>query len=103
VAAVRNSFQRFITEDLTVTGVEPPKELLDGEQRLHRVATTNGRLDFTYEAVVSVEPELLEDKGLDVAPLHELPGYERDWDCAGNGLSHAGRIEDRKRARGSVA
>jgi transglutaminase-like putative cysteine protease len=73
VAAVRNSFQRVITEDLTVTGAEPPKELLDGEQRLHRVAATNGRLELAYNAVVSVEPELLEDKGLDVAPLHELP------------------------------
>jgi len=73
VAAVRNSFQRVITEDLTVTGAEPPKELLDGEQRLHRVAATNARLDLTYNAVVSVEPELLEDKGLDVALLHELP------------------------------
>jgi hypothetical protein len=33
VAAVRNSFQRVITEDLTVTGAEPAKKLLDGEQR----------------------------------------------------------------------
>jgi transglutaminase-like putative cysteine protease len=73
VAVVRNSFQRVITEDLTVTGAEPPKELLDGGQRLHRVATTNGRLALLYNAVVSVESELLEDKGLDVAPLHELP------------------------------
>lgn len=73
VAVVRNSFQRVITEDLTVTGAEPPKELLDGEQRLHRVAATNGRLELLYNAMVSVEPELLEDKGLGVAPLHELP------------------------------
>ena len=73
VAAVRNSFQRVITEDLTVTGAGPPKELLNGEQRLHRVAATNGRLNLAYNAVVSVEPELLEDKGLDIAPLHELP------------------------------
>jgi transglutaminase-like putative cysteine protease len=73
LAAVRNSFQRVITEDLTVTGAGPPKELLNGEQRLHRVAATNGRLDLAYNAVVSVEPELLEDKGLDIAPLHELP------------------------------
>src|ERR1700730_2413966 len=73
VAAVRNSFQRVITEDLTVTRAEPPKELLDGEQRLHRVAATNARLELLYSAVVSVEPELLKDKGLDVAPLHELP------------------------------
>jgi transglutaminase-like putative cysteine protease len=73
VAAVRNSFQRVITEDLTVTGAEPPKELLDGGQRLHRVAATNARLELLYNAVVLVEPEMLEDKGLDVAPLHELP------------------------------
>jgi transglutaminase-like putative cysteine protease len=73
VAAVRNSFQRVITEDLTVTGAEPPKELLDGEQRLHRVAATNARLELLYNALVSVEPELLENKGLGVAPLHELP------------------------------
>jgi transglutaminase-like putative cysteine protease len=73
VAMVRNSFQRIITEDLTVTGAEPPKELLDGEQRLHRVAATNGRLELLYNAMVSVEPDLLEDKGLGVAPLHELP------------------------------
>ena len=43
VAAVRNSFQRVITEDLAITGAEPPKELLDGGQRLHRVAATNAR------------------------------------------------------------
>src|ERR1700739_3728119 len=73
VAAVRNSFQQGIKEDLTVTGAGPPKELLNGEQRLHRVAATNGRLDLAYNEVVSVEPELLEDKGLDIAPLHELP------------------------------
>ena len=73
VAAVRNSFQRVITEDLKLSGAEPPRELLDGEQRLHRVAATNARLELLYSAVVSVEPELLEDKGLDVAPLHELP------------------------------
>jgi transglutaminase-like putative cysteine protease len=73
VAAVRNSFQRVITEDLTVTGAEPPKELLDSEQRLHRVAATNARLELLYNALVSVEPELLENKGLGVAPLHELP------------------------------
>ena len=73
VAAVRSSFQRVITEDLTVTGEEPPKELLDGGQRLHRVAAANGRVDLTYNAVVSVESELLEDKELAVAPLHELP------------------------------
>jgi transglutaminase-like putative cysteine protease len=73
VAAVRNSFQRVITEDLTVTGAEPPKELLDGEQRLHRVAATNARLELLYNALVSVEPALLENKGLGVAPLHELP------------------------------
>ena len=73
VAAVRSSFQRVITEDLTVTGEEPPKELLDGGQRLHRVAAMNGRVDLTYNAVVSVESELLEDKELAVAPLHELP------------------------------
>ena len=73
LAAVRNSFQRVITEDLTVTGADPPKELLDGGQRLHRVAATNARLELLYNALVSVEPELLEGKGLDVAPLHELP------------------------------
>ena len=73
VAAVRSSFQRVITEDLTVTGEEPPKELLDGGQRLHRVAATNGRLELVYNAAISVEPELLEDKGLNVTPLHELP------------------------------
>jgi transglutaminase-like putative cysteine protease len=73
VAAVRNSFQRVIKEDFTVTGAGPAKELLNGEQRLHRVAATNGRLELAYNVVVSVEPELLENKGLDVAPLHELP------------------------------
>jgi transglutaminase-like putative cysteine protease len=73
IAAVRNSFQRVVAEDLTVTGAEPAKELLNGEQRLHRVAATNGRLELVYHAVVSVEPELLEDKGLNVTPLHELP------------------------------
>jgi transglutaminase-like putative cysteine protease len=60
-------------EDLTVTGAEPAKELLNGEQRLHRVAATNGRLELVYNAAISVEPELLEDKGLNVTPLHELP------------------------------
>jgi transglutaminase-like putative cysteine protease len=73
VAAVRNSFQRVISEDLAVTGAEPPQELLDGQQRLHRIGGMNGRLELLYNAVVSVEPELLEDKGLDAAPLHELP------------------------------
>lgn len=73
VAAVRNSFQRVITEDLTVTGAGTPNELLNGEQRLHRVVVTNGRLELAYNAVVSIEPEPLEGKGLDVAPLHELP------------------------------
>ena len=33
----------------------------------------NGRPELIYSAVVSVEPELLKDKGLDVAPSHELP------------------------------
>jgi transglutaminase-like putative cysteine protease len=73
IAAVRNSFQRVLVEDLTVTGAEPAKELLNGEQRLHRVAATNGRLELVYNAAISVEPELLEDKGLNVTPLHELP------------------------------
>ncbi|HXM04277.1 MAG TPA: transglutaminase family protein [Chthoniobacterales bacterium] len=73
IAAVRNSFQRVLVEDLTVTGAEPAKELLNGEQRLHRVAATNGRLELVYNAAISVEPELLEDNGLNVTPLHELP------------------------------
>jgi transglutaminase-like putative cysteine protease len=73
IAAVRNSFQRVLVEDLTVTGAEPAQELLNGEQRLHRVAATNGRLELVYNAAISVEPELLEDKGLNVTPLHELP------------------------------
>jgi transglutaminase-like putative cysteine protease len=73
IAAVRNSFQRVIAEDLTITGAGPAKELLNGEQRLHRVGATNGRVELVYSAVVAVEPELLEDQGLDVAPLHELP------------------------------
>jgi len=33
----------------------------------------NGRLELVYNAAISVEPELLEDNGLNVTPLHELP------------------------------
>jgi transglutaminase-like putative cysteine protease len=73
VAAVRNSLQQIVNENVTVAGAEPAEELLKSGQRLHRVAATEGRLELSYNAVISVQPELLEASWLDVAPLHELP------------------------------
>jgi transglutaminase-like putative cysteine protease len=73
VAAARNSFQRVISEDIEITGGESAEELLHGGQRLHRVVASNGRLELTYNAVVSIEAELLEANGLHMAPLRELP------------------------------
>lgn len=73
VAAVRNSLQRVIREDLSVTGAQPAEELAAKGQRLHRIAAGSGRVELTYHAVISVEPELLDASKLDVAPLHKLP------------------------------
>ena len=73
VAAVRNSLQRIIREDLSVTGAQPAEELAAKGQRLHRVAAGSGRVELTYHAKISVEPELLDASKLDVAPLHKLP------------------------------
>jgi transglutaminase-like putative cysteine protease len=73
VAAVRNSFQNVLSEDLKLTGAQPPEELVHGDARLHRVAGSNGRLELRYQAVISVEAELLEANSLEVAPLHQLP------------------------------
>jgi transglutaminase-like putative cysteine protease len=73
VAAVSNSFQRVIRENLRVTGAQPAEESAAKGQRLHRVAAGNGRVELTYQAAISVEPELLDANKLNVAPLHKLP------------------------------
>ena len=73
VAVARNSFQRVISEDIEITGGESVEEQLQSGQRLHRVVASNGRLELTYNAVVSIEAELLEANGLHMAPLRELP------------------------------
>ncbi|HYZ75318.1 MAG TPA: transglutaminase family protein [Chthoniobacterales bacterium] len=73
VAAVRNSLQRVISEDLSITGAQPAEELAASGQRLHRIAAGTGRVELTYHAVISVESEMLDASKLDVAPLHKLP------------------------------
>jgi transglutaminase-like putative cysteine protease len=73
VAAVHNSLQRVINEDLSMTGAQPAEELAASGQRLHRIAAGTGRVELTYHAVISVESELLDASKLDVAPLHKLP------------------------------
>lgn len=73
VAAVRNSLQRVISEDFKVTGAGPAEELAEAGQRLHRVVAGSGRMELTYHAMISAEPELLDASKLDIAPLHKLP------------------------------
>lgn len=73
VAAARNSLQRVISEDLSMTGAQPAEELAASGQRLHRIAAGTGRVELTYHAVISVESELLDASKLDFAPLHKLP------------------------------
>ena len=60
-------------EDFKVRGTEPAEELVQSGQRLHRVAASSGRVELTYHAAISVEPELLDASTLDIAPLHKLP------------------------------
>ena len=57
VAAVRNSLQRVISEDFNVTGAGPAEELMEAGQRLHRVAAGSGRVELSYHAVISAQPE----------------------------------------------
>jgi transglutaminase-like putative cysteine protease len=73
VAAVRNSLQQVRTENLALTGAQSEEELMQTGQRLHRITANSVRLELKYQAVISVEPEIVDVKTLDVAPLDQLP------------------------------
>ena len=73
VAAVRNSLQQVQTENLSLNGAQSEEELMQTGQRVHRVTANNVRLELNYQAVISVEPEILNAKTLDAAPLDQLP------------------------------
>jgi transglutaminase-like putative cysteine protease len=73
VAAVRNSLQRVQTEYLSLSRAEAQEELMPAGQRLHRISVNNGPLELNYQAVISVEPETIEARTLEVAPLNQLP------------------------------
>jgi hypothetical protein len=73
VAAARNSLQHVVSEDLQVAGADLCQELLIGCQRFHRIVGQKGRLELRYNAVVDINPEVLQAASLNIPLLHELP------------------------------
>jgi hypothetical protein len=73
VAAVRNAMQQVRTENLMLNGAQAKEELMPTGQRLHRLTAGNSCVELDYQAVISVEPEIIDTKTLNVAPLDQLP------------------------------
>jgi hypothetical protein len=73
VAAVQNSLQQVVTEEFQVAGAESFEELLMGDRRFHRVVAQTGQLELGYDAVVDVNPEILQPESLNISLLRDLP------------------------------